>query len=389
MISDSRLQIAKTKRPCLLAFAVLVLVTGHWSLAPALQACTRYWVGGGSSVNWNATANTNWGTASNIQDNASVPTTTDDVCFDGVGTGASNSTISANIEIKSLDMTGYANTLTHNAFTLTVNGLTFKLSSGMTYTTTSGSTVTFTSTSGTTQITTNGKSFRSLTLNGAGGTFQLQDNSTASALGTTTLTAGTFDLNGKMHVTGMFSTSNSNVRSLSAVSSTLVVAGSGNVFDALTATNLTLNFSSNGVLEITDGSTVTKTIRGSGLTFGDLVLSGGGSGTVILSSANTFNRIISVGHKFIQFPASATTTLTAVPVLSLATITSSSAGTAATMSLSSGNVCVDRSSIKDITATGGASFYAQNSTSVSGNTGMTFATCVATTGGQKAYGFVW
>jgi len=71
----------------------------------------RYWVGGGSSANWNATGNTNWGTASNTQDNASVPGDTDDVIFDGVGTGASNSTCNAAITINSLVMTGYANTL--------------------------------------------------------------------------------------------------------------------------------------------------------------------------------------------------------------------------------------------------------------------------------------
>src|SRR3989344_2709650 len=51
-----------------------------------LHNASRYWVGGGSSVNWDATSNTNWGSASNTQDNASVPTSADDVFFDGVGT---------------------------------------------------------------------------------------------------------------------------------------------------------------------------------------------------------------------------------------------------------------------------------------------------------------
>jgi hypothetical protein len=83
----------------------------------------RYWVGGGSSSNWNATGNTNWGTASGVQDNASVPTSADDVIFDGVGTGGNtNSTISATTTVLSINITsGYTATLTHNAV-LTVTG---------------------------------------------------------------------------------------------------------------------------------------------------------------------------------------------------------------------------------------------------------------------------
>ena len=83
----------------------------------------RYWVGGGSSQNWSATGNTNWGTASGVQDNASVPTSVDDVIFDGAGAaGNSNSTISATITVKSLTISsGYTATMTHNAV-LTVAG---------------------------------------------------------------------------------------------------------------------------------------------------------------------------------------------------------------------------------------------------------------------------
>jgi hypothetical protein len=84
---------------------------------------TRYWVGGGSSSNWNATGNTNWSATSGGANNASVPTSADDVIFDGAGaTGDTNSTISAAITIKSLDIqTGYTATMTHNAV-LTIAG---------------------------------------------------------------------------------------------------------------------------------------------------------------------------------------------------------------------------------------------------------------------------
>lgn len=92
-----------------------------------LHNATRYWVGGGASANWNATANTNWGSASGGANNASVPTSADDVIFDGAGTnGNTNSTISATITILSLDIqTGYTATMTHNAILTIAGNFTF------------------------------------------------------------------------------------------------------------------------------------------------------------------------------------------------------------------------------------------------------------------------
>lgn len=88
-----------------------------------LHNASRYWVGGGSSANWSATANTNWSATSGGSNNATVPTSADDVTFDGVGTnGNTNSTISATITILSLNITtGYTATMTHNAV-LTIAG---------------------------------------------------------------------------------------------------------------------------------------------------------------------------------------------------------------------------------------------------------------------------
>lgn len=366
------------------------------AFSPLAFAADRYWCGGGSSVNWNATGPTNWCTASNgVGTDASVPGSTDAVIFDGVGVGASNSTLSASTEIVSLDMTGYTNTLTHsNSQTLTINGLLFILSSGMTYLSSSASAVIFTSTSGTTLITTNGKNIRTSTFNGAGGTFQLQDDWVGSPVvvgsNTTTLTAGTLDCNGHSFSTGILSTSNSNTRAISCAGGTVNLFGSGNVLAASTTTGLTVDFSNNGVLGINNTSAASATLQLGTVSsaFGDVVISPGGSGAVIFQGTNTYNRIVSVGTKNITFPASVTTTLTAVPIISLATIISSSAGSAATLSLSSGSVCIDRSSIKDITATGGATWYAQNSTSVSGNTGITFSACPSAAGGGGSFTFV-
>src|SRR3990167_9605619 len=182
----------------ILLFALLVI---GFSYKHVVSAASRYWVGGGSSANWNATGNTNWSETSGGANNASVPGVADDVIFDGVGTGASNSTLSASITVNSVNFTGYANTLTHNnTFTLTIDsqdgsGNALILSAGMTYTR-GGTTamLTFTGT-GTSKITTNGKTVGRITFNNSGGTFQLQDD--LNAIENFLLTAGTFDANTK------------------------------------------------------------------------------------------------------------------------------------------------------------------------------------------------
>ncbi len=88
-----------------------------------LHNASRFWVGGGSSVNWNATVNTNWSATTGGTNNASVPGASDDVTFDGAGGGNSPSTVSGIITILSFTKTsGFTNTITKNAIvTLTGN----------------------------------------------------------------------------------------------------------------------------------------------------------------------------------------------------------------------------------------------------------------------------
>ena len=87
-----------------------------------LHNASRYWQKQNASFNWNATGPTNWGSASGVSDGASVPTSVDDVFFDGVGAnGNTNSIISATITVLSYTVTsGYTATMTFNA-TLTVS----------------------------------------------------------------------------------------------------------------------------------------------------------------------------------------------------------------------------------------------------------------------------
>ena len=88
-----------------------------------LHNASRYWQKQNASFNWNATGPTNWGSASGVSDGASVPTSIDDVFFDGVGAnGNINSTISATITVLSYTVTsGYTATMTFNAL-LTIAG---------------------------------------------------------------------------------------------------------------------------------------------------------------------------------------------------------------------------------------------------------------------------
>ena len=108
----------------------LFLATVFFVLAPSAQAATRYWVGGGSTTNWDQTGSTNWGTASATQDNASVPIIGDNVIFDSGYSGSCD--VSSGAGATSLDFTGGTGYIgTFNMFNaMTVSGnVTF--SSGM------------------------------------------------------------------------------------------------------------------------------------------------------------------------------------------------------------------------------------------------------------------
>lgn len=153
----------------------------------------RFWVGGGSSTNWGATVPTNWSATSGGANDASVPTTADDVFFDA-NSGVGAAVIAAAANCLSATFTGFTGTLTHNAFTWTiVKSLT--IVSGMTYTALTANAsckITFNDTSAGNTITTAGKTLPAILMFGAGGVWTLQDNITAQ---TTTITSGTFNAN--------------------------------------------------------------------------------------------------------------------------------------------------------------------------------------------------
>lgn len=255
----------------------------------------RYWVGGALTANWSeATGSiTNWGSASNTRDLASVPGTSDAVFFDGVGFGASDSVMDATSTVNSIDFTGYANTLTQNdtvIFSLSgTGGVVCKFSSGMTYTIlgAGGSAkISFDNTSGTVTLTTNGKTMPRLNRNGAGGTTTFGDNVTCVEL--IVHTNGVLNTNGKAVQCTIFGANNGNTRTLTLGSSAITLTGTGTVWNYPNSTNLTVS-SNTAVVTLNDGSSSSKTVNCSnssthknwnGISF---VFGGSGSGALSMT----------------------------------------------------------------------------------------------------------
>lgn len=353
-----------------------------WLLVCDAAAANRFWVGGGSSENWSATAPTNWSAASGGSNNASVPGSGDDVFFDGVGTGASNSTLDIAFTCHSFDFLGYANTLTVTSGSLDSAGSTdgiFRLSAGMTLADNVLSWQIDGGTTGNYSVTSAGKVLRIISV--FGGSMTLQDDLSAGIQ--VSLNTGTIDANNKNVTTPSFTSSTSNTRTITMGSGTWTLNGTGTVWNTATTTGLTIN-PNTSTIKITDASSSSRTFAGGGKTYNNLWYSTTtGLGQLVVTGANTFNDFKYIGLAGITWPAGSTNTFATFTVsgnnsFDILSIVSSSSGTQATLSAPSGVINRDNLSIKDSAATGGATWCAGvNSTNVSGNTGWTFAACAA------------
>jgi hypothetical protein len=135
---------------------------------------------------------------------------------------------------------------------------------------------------------------------------------------------------------------------------------------------MTLN-PSTSTISMTSASA--KTFAGGGLTYYNL--NQGGAGTLTISGSNTFNNITnSVQPATVTFTAGTTQTVSnfglSGTVGNLITINSVTPGSQFTLSKSSGTVNAQYLSIKDSNATGGANWYATDSTNQGNNTGWIF-----------------
>ena len=284
----------------------------------------------------------------------------------------------SNSYILDLDLTGFSGSLTTSGTPLIYGNLT--LSSGMT-TTASTSTLRFAATSVTKTITTNGKTLDfPVTFNGLGGTWQLQDALTIGSTRVLTLTNGTLNANNFNVTLGTFALG-SGTKTLTLGSGTWTVLGSGaSAWNANTnVTGLTVS-ASTGVISMNSASD--KTFAGGARTWP--TLNQGGAGALTVQQSNTFANITNtVQPATISLTSGTTQTVSAFGVSgtsgNLITLNATTAGSQATLSDASGTVDVSFVSIKDIAATGGAtwnSLLTNGNVNGGNNTGWNFAPVV-------------
>lgn len=325
----------------------------------------RYWVGG--SDNWDGTIGTKWAISSGGTGGESVPTTSNNVYLDA-NSGASTVTINASSQSKNLTLTGFTGTLAGTSALAIAGNLVLNTGFTLTY----SGTMTFSATS---SITSGGATISfPIIYNGSGQTFTLADALVSTS--TITLTQGTLNFSNFNVTCVSFASSNSNTRVLTLGSGTLNLTGTGNVFDLTTVTNLIVS-ATTGTIKLTNSSISSKTFIGGGKTFGNFWNATGNTGVVIITGSNTFTDFKITGDaRTTQFTAGTTTTFSTLTVTGLGQIITSVTGATHTLSVASGVIQVQNTTISYSIATGGATFLARTTYSnVDGgnNSGWIFA----------------
>lgn len=272
-----------------------------------------------------------------------------------------------------LDFSGHNGPTPGGAYTVYGN---YTLSSAASFSVTaSASAITFAATSSKT-ITMNGYQVdRPLNFNGSGGTWVLQGALSVGPTATrvVTQTAGTLNLNGYTLTTPLYTTA-AGTKNLTFNGGTLVVSGSGaTALNNAAPTNFTTTAGTGvGTISMTSASAKTF-VGGSSTQWVNATLRQAGAGALTITGSNTFYDITNtVTPCSIVFQASTTTTFSNGFNLNgtsgnLVTITSSTAGTQATLSKTSGTVSCNYLALKDSNATGGANWYAGPNSVNNGN----------------------
>ena len=344
-------------------------------------------VGGG---NWTTGATWVGGIAPTAADDAQLIVTSGNVTID---TGA---------VCRGLDCTGYTGTLTHTAgVTLTIGDGTaafgntaLVLVSGMTYTLGSGTTsvLSFVSTSATLQtIAFGGKTTGNITL--AATNIAFVSAITTSNSATLTHTSGTLhwdgatDNSGLTHNIGNVSSDNSNTRTTSMGTATILVNGSsGTIWNYATVTGLTV---SANTATITMGNT-TVTLNAGSANWGDATFRLTGVGVAIVTgSGPTFKNLLRSGTAVKTDVLSIGTTVTVTGTFTVngnssinrVLVQSSLLGSA--RQITAATVTITNADFRDITGAGAGSWNLSAITGLSGdcggNSGITFTTAATQT----------
>jgi hypothetical protein len=245
----------------------------------------RYWVSGGSGL-WNGTDTNNWSATSGGPSGASVPTTADDVFFNG-SSGAGAVTISdGNKGAKSINCTGFTGNLTGSSSISVAGSVT--LSAGMTFDYSGTITITSTGT-----IISAGKSITALAVNAPGSTVTLGDAfSTGLWYANINVIQGTFDTASYSVSTGNLSSSPTEAYARSIFLRNSTVSLSGSIYFSVN-TNLTFNAGTSTILmnafyEVLRGGPD----RGNGVTFHNVSFTNSNMTTVRgITGRNTFNNL--------------------------------------------------------------------------------------------------
>jgi hypothetical protein len=323
----------------------------------------RYWVGG--TANWDGTAGTKWSDTSGGAGGFSVPTTADDVFFDG-NSGAVTCTIATgNTGAQSINCTGFTGTITGTAAISVAGSIT--LVAGQTYTHTG--TVTLT---GTGTLTTAGKTFSGVTVDGVGITVTLGDalNTGTRAI---TVTRGTFTTSASNYnvTAGSIASSNSNTRTITLNGSTVTLSGGTNVINFSTSTNLTFNANTSQI----NLSNATAQLQGGGLTFNNVSFTGSSGFGRSITGENTFNNLtISTRTNLTVFAnqtISGTFTCSGTSAVNRNFVLSDTFATTRTLTVAT--LSADDCNFRDITIAGGAVGTAPTRAGdCGGNTEITF-----------------
>lgn len=334
----------------------------------------RYWVGG--TDNWDGTAGTKWATVSGGGGGASVPTTSDDVYFDGNSGGVCTYSAGAT-NCKSLI---FQDTYT-GTFSLGFSiGIAGSLRLGLNMTWGAGaSAISFTSSSAET-LRSNGKAIsNNVTFNGTGSWTLLDNFQNTVGARILSISKGSVYANGFTISTSVFSCAGASVRLLDLANSAIVMGGTSATPWTVSGSNLSM-ITAGSTISFTSNTTNALAFAGGGIGYGTVLVGGTGARTVTFTGANTFASLaVSGGVKTLVFPSGQTTTVGSAAISGSGSgaktvLQSSTPGTPATLGKSGGGiVSLDYLSVQDIAASPVSIWFAgSHSTDVSGNTGWSF-----------------
>lgn len=347
----------------------------------------RFWVGG--SANWDASTTTNWSTTSGGAGGASVPTSADNVIFDGLS-NATAYTVTITATANCLDMTWalpgtsgvptLAGSAALNIFgSLTnVTGLVWSCTGALTFSATSvGKT-----------ITSAGVSYQgAINFNGAGGEWTLQDTmSNGNSTKTINFQQGIFKLNGKTLNAYNVDGHGSGTRAVNLTNGTVNILGG--LFSFSTITNLTFT-STGSAINVSGGAVNTASAFDSGgLIYNTISMTGPGlwtfSGSPTISAfsyASTSDKrdqLILSGN--ITIANNGTLSLSGNSVVNRAFVLSSVLGTQRIITISGTTVpTLANVDFQDVLASGNTPWTGTSLGDALGNSGITFDPSVTLT----------